>query len=108
MNENLVVAPCVYTLSTGITLFCEGLEDGPEETVTFDGNRTALLLLAQGPNGQQGVQAIKMSDCHFAFFAREMRVNPSFIVSVSAPGNSQLLKNCRQAVSGLILTGPQR
>jgi hypothetical protein len=107
MEEIMEMVPCVYTLSTGITLFSEDV-DKSVNAVVFDGKRTAVLLVSQGPNGEQGVQSVKMSECHFAFFAREMRVNPSFIVSVSSPGNSQLLKNCRQAVSGLILTGPQR
>jgi hypothetical protein len=107
MDEIMEKVPCVYTLSTGITLFSETAEKEGEDFV-FDGKTTAVLLISQGPNGEQGVQAMRMNDCHFAFFAREMRVNPSFVVSVSAPGNSDLLKNCRQAVSGIILTGPRR
>jgi hypothetical protein len=98
----IVVAPCIFTLSTGVTLFSEGVDLSGDE-VTFDMRHTALLMVAADAKGNQGIQAVRGSDSPYFFFAGKVTVLREHIVGVQNTLNFELLKNARQACSGLVL-----
>jgi hypothetical protein len=60
-----------------------------------------------------GVQAMKASESPMTYFASKKTVKRKDILSISNTVSQNLIKNCRQAISGLqivdsIPTGPHR
>jgi hypothetical protein len=98
----MVVAPCIFTLSSGVTLFSEGVDLSNDE-VTFDMRHTAILMVVSDAKGNQGIQAVRGSDSPYFFFAGKVTVSREHVVSVQNTLNFDLLKNARKACSSLVL-----
>ena len=98
---------CIYRLSNGINLFCEDvLEEG--EDLVFNMDRTAVLLIVQGPQGLS-INAERASDSPYTLSAGKMRIARRHVVAIQSTTNSELLEGARKAISGIeIVKGPHR